>query len=167
MDLDKDSLIFHRAGTSPLEDVRPSFWECLALKCASGEFYLDCSAETGRDEREVVWKVGGRNFAAGNISDAARVSLEEELEMDIWNNWSSVQRGLKIFEQSKLLGHFNEQEEGYLDFSQCVKERSFYRRKLGEKLEETMPSWGYSFFFRFIPIIRSVAKTYKASSKCE
>ena len=52
-----------------------------------------------------------------------------------------IERATKIedFEQSKLLGHFNKQEEGYLD-SQRVKERSFYRRKLGEKLEETMPS---------------------------
>lgn len=150
MDLDKDSLIFHRAGTSPLEDVRPSFWECLALKCASGEFYLDCSAETGRDEREVVWKVGGRNFAAGNISDAARVSLEEELEMDIWNNWSSVQRGLKIFEQSKLLGHFNKQKEGYwrdLDFLERVK---FLSSKTWREIRGNHAELRLFFFFFFV-----------------
>lgn len=122
MDLDKDSLIFHRAGTSPLEDVRPSFWECLALKCASGEFYLDCSAETGRERSGLKGRrkefCGGKYFRRGSGFVGGRV------EMDIWNNWSSVQRGLKIFEQSKLLGHFNKQKEGYwrdLDFLERVK----------------------------------------------
>lgn len=148
MDLDKDSLIFHRAGTSPLEDVRPSFWECLALKCASGEFYLDCSAETGRERSGLKGRrkefCGGKYFRRGSGFVGGRV------EMDIWNNWSSVQRGLKIFEQSKLLGHFNKQKEGYwrdLDFLERVK---FLSSKTWREIRGNHAELRLFFFFFFV-----------------
>lgn len=147
MDLDKDSLIFHRAGTSPLEDVRPSFWECLALKCASGEFYLDCSAETG--ERSGL-KGRRKEFCGGKYFRRCSGFVGGRVEMDIWNNWSSVQRGLKIFEQSKLLGHFNKQKEGYwrdLDFLERVK---FLSSKTWREIRGNHAELRLFFFFFFV-----------------
>ena len=149
MDLDKDSLIFHRAGTSPLEDVRPSFWECLALKCASGEFYLDCSAETGRERSGL--KGRRKEFCGGKYFRRCSGFVGGRVEMDIWNNWSSVQRGLKIFEQSKLLGHFNKQKEGYwrdLDFLERVK---FLSSKTWREIRGNHAELRLFFFFSFYP----------------
>lgn len=63
-----------------------------------------------------------------------------------------MQRGLKIFEQSKLLGHFNKQEEGYwrdLDFLERVKFLSSktWREIRGNHAELRL----FFFFFLFYP----------------